>query len=617
MPYVATLITIAVVLWTSAAQADDSDKPCQDPGAPTALPAERQEVVYPFLARRGRGAADLLLEDRWKAGRQGPALLPLPLCWDEDPYGERYWRFEFYGLRPLIPLLEIYLATGEVRYRAKLLAILEDFVAHAPCQPGRGRAAEFLFDKHTAANRLLALTAIYFGLARRGDLDQSGALAASLRARIGALGRFFAEEAHFESHNNHGFAESTALLLAAVMFPDWDESDRWLAIARRRFESLVSRLIGTDGVFIENSPFYHFYVYQQLRNVVAWARRYGIALPENVPKRTSQMIDFLGAIVHPDGTLPPLAISSRNSLRRQLTETIDAVSAEDPVAAWLISGGAAGQPPPPRPRHFGDSGLIVLRSYAPTPKAFAGSAHLVLDAGPARTSRPHLDVGNLVLWGGGRMLLNEAGSYSLEPSVWYDYFYGTRGHNTVIVDGQDQRRGSGRVISVAGDAETSITAVEHGLYEGVTHHRTAALIGAELLVVVDELSSRAGHHFDLVWHLAEDLTGEAHGLLLTAREQNGRAVLRAVATGGEAFELARGMVRPRDGWYATSYERLVPATAVHLRARGSRVRFVTAFAWGGRVEHPLMLSTERGVIAVSAGVDSWRVDPLGPTLSRR
>ena len=88
------------------------------------------ESVYAFLNQGNLDEANLLLRDIWPVTRYEPVKLAWPLTWKENPYGERYWRFNFYALRPTVNLLWAYYATGDARYKDKLVAILKSYLAY-------------------------------------------------------------------------------------------------------------------------------------------------------------------------------------------------------------------------------------------------------------------------------------------------------------------------------------------------------------------------------------------------------------------------------------------------------------------------------------------------------
>ncbi len=146
--------------------------------------------------------------------------LAWPLTWKENPYGERYWRFNFYALRPTVNLLWAYYATGDARYKDKLVAILKSYLAYDTaerCEYSIGRDFD---DPHGAAFRAMILVNEYGKLKRSGDLSSS--LSSALRAGLGRLGRFLADPDNFQGGYNHGLTEAAALLLMPSGFPDFE-----------------------------------------------------------------------------------------------------------------------------------------------------------------------------------------------------------------------------------------------------------------------------------------------------------------------------------------------------------------------------------------------------------
>lgn len=576
-----------------AAAACRDDRPCGPRPAPAAPHPPGRELVYGILDDWDAEAARSILDDRWPATRFEPTLVPMPIDWAADPRKEKYWRFQFHSLRPAAHLLGAYLGTGDVRYRDKLLAVLADFATRAPCRDDGSRAADYLFDPHTAAFRAMMLVRFYFALGDRGELRAP--LADRLRPCIAALGDFLATWSAYQGSSNHAVTQAIALYLIGVEFPDWPESAGWRGLALERIDRVLVETIDDDGAQIENSPAYHFYVLAFLDELATWARRHGVAMPPHLTHRLDHMVRFATALVHPDGSLPALGASRPVHVR---TYAELGVIAGSPAFQWILSAGTAGAPPP-RLQHFPIAGVAALRSPLGTAAALATSAHVLLDAGPYRTNHSDLDALHVTLFGAGRPLLIDAGLYSLERGPWRDYFHGSRGHNTVVVDGLDQLEGAAHLLGTAERRDVLAAAGEHALNPGVHHRRQVALIGADLLLVVDELDSLAARSFAQRWHLAPDLIATAAGRGAVARDAAGAPVLRvAQAADGERPEIVRGARNPIDGWAATAYEKAEPATVLAFRAHGTHARFVTAIAWGARAARPLAVRIDGTTVTV-------------------
>lgn len=578
---------------------DEADLPAAS-GPPRVVGSE---VIYTFLDTGSIEVADGMLADVWDvAGRFEPAALTWPLTWTEDPYDEAYWRFLFYSLRPTRHLLFAWGETGDPVYAQRLVAILTSFARDALDRPP-------VWDKHTAAFATMVL------INSREKLRRGGALPAAADDALGAAlrryGAFLADEAHFERYNNHGVTQAAALLLLATMAPDLPEAAAWGALAAARLEEVVDRNVAADGVQIEQSPFYHFYVLQFLWEIFAWTQRAEVDGVDGLALSIDRMIRFATYVTRPDGIVPHVGSSVEWDARRTARRVYDGVAAFDAAFAWSRSGGRAGEPPTPPSVLFADSGWAILRSGFGEARPFADEAHVVFDVGPFRTGHSHLDALHLTFFAAGRPLLEDSGLFTYEEGPAHDWFFGTSAHNTVVIDGADQARGAATPGAFHQGDGWAWQSASHRLYEGVEHRRGVLLLGADRLAVFDEIVADDGLPVDIdqLWHLAPDLTlaDDATAASVTAHDAAGEPVLiiDQLRPGGLELATARGQDDPVDGWRSRRYEAREAATTLHFVARAPRAQLVTTFRAGRAVtagEAPTLTEAD-GTVTLSWGND--------------
>ncbi len=560
-----------------ACRADAPRCPAEPPAAPAGAHPAGRELIYDLLATWDRGEADAILADDWSVPRFEPAHLPPPIDWAADPYGEKYWRFVFLGFRPARNLLGAYLDTHDARYRDKLVAFLDDFTAHTPCVPDGTKLSRALFDPHTAAFRAMMIVRFYFAL---GD-ELPAELAARLRTHLAGLGAFLATDRGFQEHANHAVTQLAALYLIGVEFPDWPESPAWRRLALARLSLILRSTVDADGAQIEQSPTYHFYELGFLEEIARWAARFDVPMPPELPSRLAQMHAFGAAIRQPDGYLPALGgTGSRATVPDDLLD-----------------------PLPTESRLFETAGFAILR---------APGAHVVFDVGPYRTNHSDLDALSVHVFGGGRRLLVDSGFYSLEPGPWRDYFHGTRGHNTVVVDGRDQREGTAHALAFVTAPGRSAALGESALTFGVIHDRAVVLIDDDLLVVFDELRAAAPHHYDQRWHLddalhAEPFDGGARGV-----DADGHVAFQLVQATPGTPAVIRGADDPPDGWIVDQYEKAIPADVLSFAIDAEDAQFATVIAFGDRATLPTTITFEGaiddGEIVVVSGSERFAID---------
>lgn len=556
-------------------------EPPSEEQSPAPVPASSgREVLYRILDKGRLKEADLLLANRWPNARFPDVELPPSPTWTEDPFHEKFWRFDFYGLRPLRHLVWAWRTTGDVRYRDRLLQVMESFVAH-------GHDSPFAWDKHTAAYRGISLVNIFFKLKHGGALSPQ--LEEGLTARIREVGDFLLEPKNFEKDFNHGLAEAGALLLIAENFPEFPDAALWRATALQRLDGMLSSVLDEDGVEVEQSPFYHFYFMTGYWEIYRWARENSVPLLGQSEQRVRQMLRYAAFITLPNGEVPLIGASVRRNVRKSEDTPRYLEMAElDPGLKYVLTAGKAGTPPTETRTLFPSSGQAVLRSSFGTAEDFLQQTHVIFDVGPYRTNHSHLDALSVHLYSAGRVLLTDSGLFSYELGPEYDYFHGTRAHNTVVVDGKDQAEGPARAGLSAGEAGWSYQSGEHALYDGVVHRRAVLLLRRDLVLVVDDLTSATPRTYEQMWHLFAGAELRVEGLKVTALA-DGRPMLAVHQARPEGMELlqASGATDPLEGWLSSVYEKKVATWALRYRSQETRARYVTVLASGELAAVPL------------------------------
>jgi hypothetical protein len=599
------LLMVAMVLLATSCSGASVEQPAVPevrhaaPEDVAPLPFGR-ESMYRLLNVGTLEAADRLLEDVWALPRHRPVQLQWPLTWTEDPFREPYWRFLFYSLRPTSDLLWAFYTTGDVRYRDKLLQILRGFFAVDSRPRGLSRAT--LDNRHTAAFRAMVLVNSYGKLSRSGDLPAD--LDGQFRSSIKRLGGFLADPQNFENEHNHGFTQAAALLLVAENFPQMEQGAAWRTLAKRRLDNLLRQTVGSDGVQIENSPFYHFYVLNFLQEIAAWAKAQRIPLTPMVAGKIREMMQYATYITLPNGRIPLLGASVDLDIRGTRPDLYQPLAADYPEFEFVRTGGRGGQPPRRRNVLFASSGQAIMTSKLTSPGDLANQTHLVFDVGPYRTSHSHLDALSMTYYASGRLLLPDAGLYTYqEQTREFAYFHGTRAHNTVVVDGQDQRPGSaslGRSLTGPG---WSYQSGVHRLYPGVVHRRSVVLLGRDLAVIVDRLASATRHRYTQTWHLLPGARTAGSSASLDIRDEAGRPLLaiRQADPADLVLESVIGARDPMQGWVSSTYGKMTPNPTLEYQRSGTAATFVTLLASGpaAGVAHRVTSTSHSGSISVS------------------
>ena len=533
------------------------------------------EVMYDFLDKGVLSIADQMLDDCWELPRYDSVCLGGAPRWQENPYDEKYWRYIFYALRPLRHLLWAYRSTNDVRYRDKLIEILWSFVQESANTP-----FSFRWDRHTTAFRAMSLVNILQKLRSSNDMDDE--LDAAMVALIHEEGVFLANPRNFEGTNNHGVTEAAALLLIAHNFPQFAESAQWRQLGIDRLDALVVTIIDEDGVEIEQSPFYHFYVLMLFFQIQDWALDQSIALSPIFTERVEQMVWYATVIAAPDGLVPMLGSSVKQSIRTYQRSVFNRLQSRDDEFLYVRSAGKNGTSPQNNVVLFPTTGQAILRSGFGPADVYEDQTHLLFYLGNYRTNHSQLDALNLHVYGAGRTILTDSGLFTYEKGIEHDYYWSTRAHNTVVVDGLNQRKGTATVGLTVEEQGWGYQSGAHTLYDGVSHARGVTLIGQDIVVVVDQMRSNASHEYTQTWHLfpgaqVEGTAGEVH-----VQDEQGQDVLSIHQSVRDDMNVTFpfGETSPRQGWYSERYEIEQPAQVVEYRREASSTTFATVFTLG-------------------------------------
>ena len=324
-----------------------------------------------------------------------------------------------------------------------------------------------------------------------------------------------------------------------------------------------------DGAQFELSTGYQYVALANFLELYRLAKRSGAELPPDYGERLTSMYHCDVYLAEPDWRLPGLNDGSRRSVLDSVAVGHRDVAPEDPVLKWAASGGKTGRPPASTSYLFPYAGWMVMRSSWKGPDERYG----LLEAGPYGYGHQHEDKLNLIIYGYDREHISDAGHYDYDASQWRRYVLSTRGHNTIRVDSQDQKR--------AGLSETYVTkkpvqdlewasseALDYGagVYAdgygpgratAVTHRRQMVFVKPDYFVVVDTLEGEGSHVLDSFFHLNHD-EAEVEGSVARSVDPGVSNVLVATApVDGLQVRIVKGQTEPavqgfipNDRWHA-------------------------------------------------------------------
>jgi uncharacterized heparinase superfamily protein len=509
---------------------------------------------------------------------------PAGILWD-DPLQSQLWRYHLHYFSYVQDLLVW--AACEPRERLQAFAAFKDLTsswikAH-PSICGDG------WHPYTISLRLVNWLEAMAEF--RAELKQDREFCSTLLRSIHGQAAVLHRDLELDVRGNHLIENLRALIWVGVLSRA-HESEHWLGSALSRLRDEVLEQVKTDGGHFERCPGYHLVVLKDLLEIACRLRASGHAAPEWLDSALRSMVDYLLAILPPDGTVPLLkdtAVDAAPTASAVLTAA--ALYFDD--ARYKISGKFELFPA----LLFGKAGWNrflqwEVNAQARPSTALPASGHFVFrddlrqeyaifDAGEAcpdyLPAHAHADLFTYELSIDGRRIIVDSGVYEYAAGPWRDFFRSTRAHNTVEVDGANQSEvwGSFRVARRTRPEGVQWREGERffwvqGQHRGckqrkTTHRRTFAAAGEGLWIVLDELFGHGVCTARSYIHLHPALTVRPH--------QGGSLQISGIPEevwitpfGHDRIEQSRGVLEPRyQGWFSERFGEVIPNTVLSLR----------------------------------------------------
>ena len=409
------------------------------------------------------------------------------------------------------------------------------------------------------------------------------------------------------SANNHVIAEAAGQLVASCAFPWFPESESWRRTAARLLERELLRNTFPSGIGRELASDYQCFVAELSLVAAIEAQAAGHAVSDASWQRLVAMVDSGAALLDQrlrpprqgdgdDGRGLVLDAPEENrwpsvlALGAAIFGRLDWWPAAAPNAASVIiaalpdSARTAADRPQPRPWHFGDAGVTVLRTTSPRePEIWCrcdGGPHGYLSI----AAHAHADALSVEVRYGGVDILADPGTYCYhgEPA-WRSYFRSTIAHNTVEIDGRNQsveggpflwlRHANGREISVADIGDAVEWTAEHDGYlslrPAARHRRCVRLDRASRTIdLVDEIDDDS-HDICLAFHLGPGVEAQLDGAcaVLNWAKTSSPGTARMELPQHLTWSLHHGQSEPILGWYSPGLGRRIPAYTLIGRGR--------------------------------------------------
>jgi hypothetical protein len=348
----------------------------------------------------------------------------------------------------------------------------------------------------------------------------------------------------YASPNTHLTGEALGLFYLGTVLPQFRRSSRWRDTGARIMIEELARQVRPDGVYFEQSSYYHRYTTDFYTHLYILARENGQDMEASLAEKLSALLDHLMYITRPDGTTPffgdddggrlvQLDERAPNDFRATLSTAsilfarpdykyVAGEAAEETL--WLLGPEAPqafdrlqAHAPLTTSRAFKDGGYYVMRDGWTKE-----SNYLLVSCGPhgaLNCGHSHADALSVDVSARGRTLLVDPGTYTYTGSKeWRDAFRGTAAHNTLTVDDESssvpdgpftwRRIAEGRARAWMSHERFDYFEGTHDGYERLsrpaTHERSILFLKGDYWILRDRVLTEGAHRYDLRFHFAPD-----------------------------------------------------------------------------------------------------------------
>jgi len=420
--------------------------------------------------------------------------------------------------------------------------------------------------------------------------DLPATFATDLLLALQAQGRYIERYlSTYFSPNTHLLGEAVALFFIGTLCPEITAAERWQKMGWGIVLKEAERQVQADGVYFEQSLYYHVYALDFFLHARHLASENGFEIPEPFDTAMKKMLSVLQALSE-CGPLEGFGdddggrvFNPRRNRVECMTDPLALGSAIYdcecyPAAAlteeaiWLFGERALKALAKPQAsaasKAFTSGGIYLINDDTPYPQ------QMMIDAGPqgaGRSGHGHADALSIRFALNRRRLLIDPGTYCYisggRERGERDQFRGTAAHNTLRIDGVDQAVADGLFAwkSIPNvKAERWVNGQTFDLFSGshdgycrlpepVIHRRSIFHVKGGSWFVRDLAEGEGIHLLESFWHFAPEVRVKDEGGIVIASLANigeetgaGMALLMDRNSAWK-MEIAEGFVSPVYG----------------------------------------------------------------------
>ena len=366
----------------------------------------------------------------------------------------------------------------------------------------------------------------------------------------------------YSSCGNHTIAEAYGLIFGGAVFRYTAEGRRWISKGHKLLKQELYHQIVKDGGPVEQSLNYHRFVIDLYWLAIDFLKKNNLHDCSEFEEHLIKAEHFIIAFKDAGGRMPSIGDSDDG---RAIAPGICPCRAHANQQENII-------------QTFSKSGYTIVKD---------NNVVLTFDHGPLGMAplynHGHADALSITLSVDGQKILVDPGTYSynVEPE-FRKYFKGTRAHNTITIDGQDQAiQETSFIWSHAYDAELIrkekfngvwLIKAKHDGYlrykKPVQHIRTLFIFDRTTIIIKDEFYGEGTHEFELNFHLDPETEVSKYDETWW-HIRKGAAEIYITLFNQNDFRVIKGEKTPMLGWFSNSYGLKCETSVLNISITGT------------------------------------------------
>lgn len=439
-----------------------------------------------------------------------------PIDWQVDPFENRTWQWLLNWFSFISDFIAVDHQEQNDKIIEQVLEFIEDWSAtYLDCS--LEHPFEFIWHDHATALRAEQVTLfIFYVIKHRYEWYKNN------QYRIAKLFLFLEKHANlllkdgfYSEHTNHGLEQSRVLLMLSTVMLGFENRAQWQKTAISRINSELRFSFTEEGVHVENSPAYHYFVLKIFLGIISSYKNDELGeLSSNFRRIATKALEYLTHVIQPNGRLPVIGDTDEYRVG-DIFKDYFAGTIEYENFIYVLSFGKKGEKPVKTVMYYPISGYVIARNRWGDAGQLQDDVQFIFKAGSLSQYHRHQDDGSFILNAKRKNIFVDSGLFNHNRADPIRKYVRSRvAHNVPVIRGgalqdiwQDIKSSWSMQLEILNGGIISLN-YSSSIYKGFLIQRQFAIdFNKSVVNCTDSIISDANKPFsaEVLFHLAPEL----------------------------------------------------------------------------------------------------------------